>query len=120
MVKKVKQFRYYGKNNTANTITYNELLQDDLPRSSDTAGSLSTYMPIIYLGIQTIPGVKVSLNGFMESPIIIGASGIYELDLEGTTGLINSVLVQQASLDMIDRNPEAYILIDIIYKDKED
>lgn len=120
MVKKIKQFRYYGNNNTNNTITRNELLKNDLQQSSLTAGSLSTYMPIIYLGIQTIPGVEIYLNNFLESPIVIGATGIYELDLEGTTGLINSVLVKEASLNMIDRNPEAYILIDIIYKDGED
>ena len=49
------------------------------------------YSPIIHLGIQTLPGTKIYLNGFYDAPIIIGATGIYELDLEGTTGLIDRV-----------------------------
>jgi hypothetical protein len=48
-------------------------------------------MPIVHLGIQTLPGTKVYLNSNMDAPVIIGATGIYELDLEGTTGLISSL-----------------------------
>jgi hypothetical protein len=37
-------------------------------------------MPIVQLGIQSVPGTKFYLNG-SNNPIIIGNTGIYELDL---------------------------------------
>ena len=40
--------------------------------------------PIVQLGIQTLPGTKFYLNNSIE-PIIVGYTGIYELDLDNQT-----------------------------------
>ena len=79
MAKKVKQFRYYndqqGGNNYPSNLHYRNLV---------SGSAFSSYVPIIQLGIQTLPGTKFYLNG-SNNPIIIGSTGIYELNLEGLT-----------------------------------
>lgn len=111
MVKKIKQFRYY--NDTDNNISIPQL-------TGASPQSLNMYSPIIHLGIQTLPGTKIYLNGFYDAPIIIGATGIYELDLEGTTGLIDRVQVDENSMNTIKTVDTAYIIIDIVYQAEED
>ena len=75
MAKKVKQFRYYNNtssnNYPSNIVNYRSLI-------SGTA--FSDFIPIYQLGIQSLPGTKFYLNG-ATNPIIIGNTGIYELDL---------------------------------------
>jgi hypothetical protein len=56
----------------------------------------------------------------MDAPVIIGATGIYELNLEGTTGLISGLKVDTTSMDIIEATPTGYIIIDIIYEVEED
>jgi hypothetical protein len=111
MVKKVKQFRYYDDEN--NNITKNKL-------TGATSGLLSDCSPVIHLGIQTIPGTKIYINNMLESPLVIGATGIYELDLENTTGLIDNIKVDLESMNIIANIPTAYIIIDIIYEAEGD
>ena len=104
MAKKVKQFHYYG----------NELNQDTIDRLNN--GSIfSGYTPILQLGIQTLPGVKVYLNN-AEIPVIVGVTGIYELDLEDKAE-ITSMRFNESSLTMIEGNTSAYLMVDILYDD---
>lgn len=113
MVKRIKQFRYYSNNQMGNNNP------DDKQFFVD-GRKLSEYMPIVHIGVQTLPGTKIFLNSNWAAPIIVGATGIYELDLDGTTGLINELRIDAASMDIIDRTKTGYIIIDIVYETEED
>lgn len=114
MQKKIIQFRYYDNNNSNN-----------YPASADSAtkfitGQLFTsYMPGIHLGVQTIPGTKLYLNDNYTNPVIIGATGIYELSLEGTSGLLQNIKVDATSMDIIKNTRGAYIIMDLVYETEE-
>ena len=113
MAKKVKQFRYY-KDYEALDLSKNE--PSDLTAKKLTTGSsFSNYTPILQLGIQTLPGVKVYLNN-AEIPVIVGVTGIYELDLEDKAE-ITSMRFDESSLTMIAGNTSAYLMVDILYDD---
>jgi hypothetical protein len=74
MAKKVTQIRYYtdgSNNNYPNNVTYRNLVSGTI---------FNEYRPIVQLGIQALPGTKFYLNG-NNMPIVIGNTGIYELDL---------------------------------------
>ena len=84
----VVQIRYFGDNNTYlnnddKTVKYRQIDENQpnslssLDLSSGTA--FVDYMPIVQLGIQALPGTKFNLNTNLD-PIIVGASGMYELD----------------------------------------
>ena len=113
MAKQVMQFRYYQdgdeiKNCPAGLISGQSL----------TSGSLfENYYPIIQLGIQTLPGTEFYLNNSHNS-IIIGSTGIYELDLEGYTEITN-LKFDIKSIERIAKGPSAYLIIDIISDLKE-
>ena len=70
-------------------------------------------MPILQLGIQALPGTKFYLNG-SNNPIIIGNTGIYELDLQGLTE-ISSLSFEANSISLINGNANAYLIVDMIY-----
>ena len=111
-VKKVTQFRYYNdKTNNDNTTNYPSTLNY---RKLVSGSAFSNVMPIIQLGIQTMPGTKFFLNG-SDTPIIIGSTGIYELDLQGL-GQINSLQFDASSINLISNNDSAYLIIDIMYE----
>ena len=113
MARKVQQIRYYGdhksdsdKNQPAN-LTGNRL----------RSGSVfSQYTPMKQIGIQTMPGVKFYLNNSIE-PIIIGSTGIYELNVENLTE-ITALSFDTTSINMINQTPStSYIIVDILYED---
>lgn len=119
MSKRVKQFRYYADNdkrnypqsssgNSLSGISYRNLLSGSL---------FGEYTPIVQLGIQTYPGVKFYLNNG-DTPIIIGYTGIYELNVENVAE-INSLKFDATSLNQISKNENAYLIIDVIYEDGE-
>lgn len=109
MAKQVKQFRFYQQGSVKNypekSINYRNLV----------SGSLFTpYMPITQLGIQALPGTKFYLNN-ATNPIIIGHTGIYELDLDGLSE-ITSLSFDSVSLNAIDANANSFLIVDIIYE----
>ena len=58
----------------------------------------------------------IYLNG-SEDPIIIGATGIYELDM--ADGIeISSLQINNASLSQISDSADGYIIIDVLYDKK--
>jgi len=71
--------------------------------------------PIVQIGIQTLPGTKVYLNAHTV-PVIIGATGIYELSVDGLANL-TSIQFDNQSLVTIGENPNAYVIIDYIYEE---
>lgn len=108
MAKKIQQIRYYGENNKSNYPT-------NLTAQRLRAGTaFSDYYPIVQLGIQTLPGVRVFINNH-TSPIIIGGTGIYELNVDGLSN-ITDLSFDPASLNLINANDNASLIIDFIYE----
>lgn len=115
MTKRVYQFRYYGTN--AATASQPGVGDNNITASDLTGGQLlNNYNNVIHLGIQTLPGTMFYLNDNGDIPIIVGTTGIYELDLDDTTGFIYKLRFNQASIDVIDTTL-GYLIIDIVYKD---
>lgn len=113
MAKQIKQFRYYEQGNTAKNYPSNISL------SNLASGSIfSKYMPVVQLGIQSLPGTKFYLNN-SNDPIIIGNTGIYELDLNGLSE-ITAIEFDRQSINAIATNTNAYLIVDILYEDGED
>jgi len=115
MTKKIMQFRYYGEENDKNqpsNITKNKLSMNG------ENNIFKDYYPIIQLGIQSIPGTKFYLNNSI-SPITIGSTGIYELDLNGIAPIMN-LSFDAVSLAAIDKNAGANLIVDIIYEAREE
>lgn len=112
MSKRVKQFRFYNTKSPGQNNPQNLTL-----RSLISGSAFSDYMPITQLGIQSLPGTKFYLNN-STSPIIIGYTGIYELDLEGLAE-ITALSFDAKSLEAVNGNINSYLIIDMIYE-KED
>lgn len=106
MAKQIMQFRYYDEKSNRN-------YPKNISKAKLSSGSIfSNYLPITQLGIQALPGTKFYLNN-STTPIIIGSTGIYELDLEGLSE-ITAFAFDAASIESINQNPNAYLIIDII------
>ena len=112
MAKKIMQFRYYSDSNTSK----------NQPSSAGMAyyvkGSVfNNYYPIVQLGIQALPGTKFYLNNSL-TPITIGSTGIYELDLDGLSAITN-LRFDYASMNAINENSNAYLIVDTISESEE-
>ena len=107
MAKQITQFRFYGDKHENNYPT-------DLTKDLLTGSAFKNCCSIIQLGIQTFPGVKFYLNNNLMQPIMVGSTGIYELNVEGYT-TINALSFSGQSLEKVfTNNPHAYLIIDII------
>lgn len=113
MARKVQQIRYYGDHKSDSDKNQPTNLTGNRLRS----GSIfSQYTPMKQIGIQTMPGVKFYLNNSIE-PIIIGSTGIYELNVENLTE-ITALSFDTTSINMINETPStSYIIVDILYED---
>lgn len=110
MAKHIMQFRYY------NDEQGNNNQPEDLNAESLNKGTIfAKYLPFTQLGIQTLPGTRFFLNDNIEGPVIIGSTGIYELELEGISK-ITSLKFDSKSLKLIADNPNAFLIIDVIYE----
>lgn len=112
MARLVKQFRYYGYGNENNALNY----PADVNYAALATGNIfAKYSPITQLGIQSDPDLKFYVNNSTD-PIYIGATGIYEIDLQGL-GSISSIRIDRDSLNAIDyKNKKNSLMIDIIYE----
>lgn len=133
-MRQIYQYRYYGEINDGGVILpHSHNMPSDLKMNDLASGSaFATRIPIYQLGIQAIPGTKVYINSpNVGKPIVIGKTGIFELDLNDQS-VITSLRVDKQSLQNIrdinygtspssTSNPttEAYLLIDIIYESEE-
>ena len=115
MKRMVKQFRYYGPGHPDNST--DPVMPD---HKNLLSGSLfASYMPIIQLGVQGLPGTELYLNNSRDS-VVIGSTGIYELDLQGLAE-ITSLSFDNDTLNLIDEEQgQNFLLVDIIYEQKED
>ena len=73
---------------------------------------------IVQVGIQALPGTKVYFNGGSD-PVIIGFSGVFELDLTNST-FINSIMFDEDDLQNIADNSTAALIVDFISITGED
>lgn len=111
MAKAVTQFRFYGQDNANNypaTGTINDYI------SGKVFTDKNCY-PILQLGIQALPGFKFYLNDGV-SPIVIGSTGIYELDIDGLAE-INKITFDKFSMQNINSSSQFGLIVDIVYED---
>ena len=116
---KIKQLRYYNEP----TVTYdNEGHQVVITQNAPAVNynfycnevSFAQFAQIQQLGIQTLPGTKFYLNQSID-PIIIGGTGIFELDLRNTTAILSSLRFDKNSMINIAKNPNGFLIIDMVY-----
>lgn len=108
MAKKIMQFRYYGDVAESNKNQPNNISKSNLANGK----IFSDYLPIVQLGIQSVPGTKFYLNNG-TTPIIIGSTGIYELDLDGVSS-ITQLSFDAGSLEALSTNLNGHLIVDII------
>ena len=119
MAKKVMQFRYYSDDCLDNQPNRTDEVTGAITKAKLTSGSIfSAYLPITQLGIQAFPGTKFYLNN-ADYPIIVGSTGIYELDLEGLSE-ITAISFDATSVASIASNDSAYLIIDMVYNQEEE
>ena len=70
------------------------------------------------IGIQTIPGVEFSINDSPLSNIVIGPSGIFELDVEASGSIVGKIdLIENTLLRYFEGDSStAYLIMDVIYE----
>lgn len=111
MAKAIRQFRWY------NDADRNRNYPSSLTAAQLASGSIffrdASLGAITQLGIQALPGSKFFVNNSAE-PIIIGSTGIYELDLEGLAE-ITALAIDFNSLQVISATNNAYLIVDAIY-----
>ena len=114
MSKQIMQFRLYNVTEKNGVITSDNRNQpNNISLANLQNGEIFTnYLPITQLGIQTLPGTRFRLNN-ATTPIIVGSTGIYELDLEGLSE-ITALAFERDSLDRINEAENAYLIIDAI------
>jgi hypothetical protein len=124
MAKRIKQYRYYNEANNGVTKNQPSKVQDESGEMQDTSYKhyvsglvFGSYFPVLQLGIQALPGTKFYLNNAVD-PIVIGLTGIWEVDLDGQTE-ITAIQIDNQSIQNIANNPNAYLIIDVIYDDGE-
>lgn len=111
-MKKVRQFRYYSNGDERNfprTLLLNDLINHNI---------FQQYGVVLQLGIQAPPRTRFYLNNG-ESSIMVGVTGIYELDMENL-GIISSIRFDEQSInndEEIRKNIQNDgLIIDIIYE----
>lgn len=124
MAKRIKQYRYYNDSN--NGVTQNQpkevLGEDGVYQEVNYKHYVSglvfgSNFPVLQLGIQALPGTKFYLNNAVD-PIIIGLTGIWEIDLDGQTE-ITAIQIDNESIQNIRNNNNAFLIVDVIYDDGE-
>lgn len=110
MAKKVGQIRWFGDSRASQ----NYPADVTLAKLRYGTAFPKTY-PIVQIGIQTLPGTKIYLNAHTV-PVVVGATGIYELSVDGLANLTN-IQFDNKSLEIIENNDNAYVIIDYIYEE---
>ena len=108
MANKIKQFRFYSNRSAKNqpsAATSSSFISGDV---------FNGYYPVLQLGIQALPGTMFYVNQAAD-PVIIGKTGIYELDLDGDTQ-ISQLQFDASSITTISENNSAYLIVDILYE----
>ena len=113
MATRVEQFRYYAQGND------NNYPSNWAWPAYCTVQTFRDKSPIYQLGIQTLPGTKLYINSSI-TPIVIGSSGIFELNVTDTSASITSFRIEQESMKRIDEEKNGYLIIDMVHGEQED
>lgn len=128
-MKRIMQFRYRGTQTEVDTGSYIADHNENYPtiwnyRDKLILGNIfQDYGYVSQFGIQGPVGLRFYLNNSIH-PIMIGDTGIYELDLEGI-GRLTSIRFNKEDLDkfypkedeiQFDGNRADRLLIDIVYE----
>lgn len=128
-MKRIMQFRYRGTQTEINTGAYIADHNENYPtiwnyRDKLTLGNIfQDYGYVSQFGIQGPVGLRFYLNNSIH-PIMIGETGIYELDLEDV-GRLTSIRFNKEDLDyfypkeediQFNGNRADRLLIDIVYE----
>ena len=84
--------------------------------ASGTEGGPIPKKPIYKLGIQGYPGLKVLID---DRPIILGETGIYELDMGSWSTnqvSINKIQFESSQLQTLKDLKTGYIIVDFLYQ----
>lgn len=109
MAKYINQVRYYGDGNAKNSASNVTLT------TLQSGSTFHNTLPIVQLGIQTLPGMKVYINNH-TNPVIVGQTGIYELNVDGIS-YITDLRFDGSTLSVINKNQNnAYLIIDYLYE----
>lgn len=106
MTQNFKQFIFHKTGSSYNTTG---LLKDALIDGS----AFSAYYNIVQLGVRALPGTKFYVNG-TSNPVIIGFTGMFSIDLTAG-GSITELTFDEDSIDEIEENDSAYLIVDIAY-----
>ena len=106
MTQNFKQFIYHKTGSNYNTTG---LQKNDLIDGSAFNG----YYNIVQLGVRALPGTKFYVNG-TTNPVIIGFTGMFSIDLTAG-GAITELAFDEDSMDEIEGNDSAYLIVDIAY-----
>ena len=109
-MKQIKQFRYYHKDTTKNYPS-TEVTEANIVSGNIFGG----HGDITHLGIQAIPGTIFYLNNSYDRPIVIGFTGIYELQLNNL-GTIYAIKFDLKNLNELYTDKTNSIFIDIVYE----
>lgn len=112
MAKKIAQVRYYSDADSSKNQPGGSGMQ--LRERLRSGSVFNDKTPMIQLGIQSLPGTRFYLNDSVD-PVIIGSTGIYELELDKNTEIF-ALSFSKESLELINDNPNAFLLVDIIYE----
>lgn len=116
-MRKAYQYRW-----VKNNVDTDKIWPEDATIESFFTGSLfAEKTPIYQLGIQALPGTKFFLNGGID-PVIIGATGIYELDLQDKAS-ISALRFDAESMKTIEKAGEVgngFLIVDIVYEGEEE
>ena len=112
MSKQIKQFRFYTERDSRNYPEGLTLL------NLVTGEAFGNYMPVTKLSIQTLPGNKFYLNNGLN-PIVIGYTGIYELDINDLAE-ITSIRFDHQSITKVNAISDTYLFVDLIYEKGEE
>lgn len=111
MAQYFKQVRFYNTEateyNSPSNINGTELMEQL------KTGEVFPY-PLLQLGIQAPPGTQFNVNG-SERPVIMGYTGLFELDLQ-ESGQIIALTFENDSLEAINENPNFSLIVDMIYE----
>lgn len=83
-----------------------------------SGAAFANCVPIVKLGIQSIPGTRFRFNTNLEW-IVLGATGLYEIDLTDSAGSIVDLKFDKQSINNISENENAYLIIDIMYEEED-
>lgn len=113
MARKFKQLRFYNSGSNGQNEP-GDISGSELINAWSSGNIVSSYLPIVQLGITAPPGTKFYING--GTSIVMGYTGLFELDLTGTSGTIDSLRFDIGSLNLIDNNNAAQIYVDLVYE----